>query len=76
MGHIVYTKYKRNGTNYRRISRRYSREQTTCMRFVVERRMIIKFILEEVCMCVCLFVCFDVWNHSRWLMIEFIVGFL
>ena len=64
------TKNKRNGPDYRLIIRRYSRKQTTYRKFVVDRRTIIKFILEEVCVLVCV----DVWNHSMWLIIEFILG--
>jgi hypothetical protein len=71
MGHIVRTKNKRNGPDYRLIVRRYSIEQNTYKQFVVDRRTIIKFTLEKVCVCVCV----DVWNHSRWLIIEFIIRF-
>jgi hypothetical protein len=69
MGHIVRTKNKRNGLGHGLIIRRYSREQNTYRKSGVDRSTIIKFILEKVCVCV------DEWNHSRWLIIEFVVRF-
>ena len=57
MGHTARTRNKRNGPDYRLINRRNCKEQTTCRKCVVDRRRIIRFILQKMCVCACVCVC-------------------